>query len=364
MAIRGITFSKQAVSSNDDSHIYKVLLNGKKGRTTGCKMSFDTDDIHIAPGKFFAANRLIEISAEEIITTAIISTGTTFCRLVFEIDLSKTNTSSEFNQGYFKVLTSEADYPDIVQEDLEEGGFVYQLPFAKFTKTIEGIGNFVPELETIGIIEASNTIYVSVSGNDASGDGSESYPFKTIQHAIDRIPKNLNNREITINIANGTYLEDIEVSGFYGGTIRFTIGIATIKSFSVYESCVILTGTLLSISATGKTYGLYCHRGANVICQIPISVTGATNGIYAVFGSRFSGNRTITVNSCNYGVSAIYSSHVYIASLEGIQNINGVQASAGIISVGSIASNFATTTYITTTGGRIYTGAQANVPTY
>lgn len=180
MAIRGITFSKQSVSSNDDSHLHKLFLNGRKGRTKGCKISFGTDDIYVSPGYFIAANRLIEIPSIETITTAIITTGTTFCRLVFEIDLSKTNTSSEFNQGYFRVLTSLADYPEITQEDLEEGGSVYQLPFAKFTKTIEGIGNFVAELETIGHVEANSTIYVSLSGNDASGDGSEASPYRTI----------------------------------------------------------------------------------------------------------------------------------------------------------------------------------------
>ena len=365
MAVRGITFSKQSVSSNDDSHIYKTLLNGRNGRTKGCKMTFGTDDIYVSNGYFFASNRLVEISSQETITTPVVSTGNLYCRLVFEIDLSKINTNAEFKQGYFKILSSESTYPDIKQENLEEGGNIYQLPFAKFVKSVSGISNFVSELETIGTAATftNPNVYVSTSGNDASGDGSESYPYRTIQHAINSIPKNLEGRTITLNIASGTYAEDIEIAGFTAGTLRIALGTVTISSLSVYESCIIMTGTALTIAAAGKTYGFYCHRGANVICQIPLTVTGSTNGIYAVFGSRFSGNRVVTVNSCTYAVVSIYASYVYIATLDGSKNNNGVQASSAIASLGTVG-DIATTRYITSGGGRIYTGAQASVPSY
>jgi hypothetical protein len=251
-----------------------------------------------------------------------------------------------------------------MQEDLENGGNIYQLPFARFTKTTSGISSFISELEIIGHNPDNATVYVSTSGNDASGDGSESYPFRTIQRAIDSISKDLNNKEITINVLSGTYAEKIEISGFYGGTLRFNLGTVTINTISVYESNVIISGTQLTVSAAGNTYGVYCHRGANVICQIPLTVTGSTNGVYAVFGSRFSGNRAVTVTSCTYAIVSMYASYVYITSLAGSKNNNGVQASAGIASIGSIDSAVASTLYITSAGGRIYTGAQASAPTY
>ena len=125
MAVRGITFSMQNVSSNDDSHVYKVLLAGRKGRTKGCEMTYNVDDIYISKGYFFAHNRLIEISSLETVATPVVTTGTLYCRLVFEIDMTKTNTKTEFNQGYFKVLSSETDFPDVRQDDLEDGGTVY-----------------------------------------------------------------------------------------------------------------------------------------------------------------------------------------------------------------------------------------------
>lgn len=363
MAIRGITFSKQTVSSNDDAHVYKVLLNGRQGRTRGCKMTFGTDDIYVSDGYFFAANRLIKIPSTETIPTPVISEGTTYCRLVFEIDLSKTNTNSTFNQGYFKVLSSAEDYPGVMQENLEEGGNIYQLPFARFTKTISGIGLFVPELEAIGHITEGNTIYVSVSGDDAAGDGSESYPYASIQHAIDSIPKNLNNREITINVASGTYSENVEVAGFYGGTLRFSLGAVIIKSFVLYETDVIINGTSLTLNASGNIYGFRCHRGGNAIFQCALTVNGSTNGIFVSYGSRFS-CRNVTVNSCTNAIVCNFAAQLYIGILSGSKNNNGVSVSGGIASFESIDSSMASTLYIATAGGRIFTGAQASVPSY
>lgn len=364
MAFRGVTFAKQAVSSNDDAHVYKVLLNGRNGRTKGCKMTFNGDNIHISEGYFFAANRLIEITSTETIATDVVATGTSYCRLVFKIDLTKTNTNAAFNQGFFAVKMSTADYPSIVQQDLDDGGTVFELPFARFTKTVSGIGSFVSELETIGRTAYDSTIFVSPSGSDEAGDGSGSLPYKTIQHAINSIPRNLNNREITLNIATGTYPEKVEIAGFYGGTLRIACGTVTINTLSVYDSCVIITGTSLSLAASGNTYGFYVHRGANVICQLPVTVTGASFGIFATYGSHFSAKNPVTVNSCTYAATAMHASYAYFASLTGSKNNNGVQAGGGIVSIDTITSAMASTLYVTSAGGRIYFGAQMNVPTY
>lgn len=364
MAIRGITFSKQSVSSNDDAHLNRVLLGGGDGVTRGCKMTHGTDNIFVSEGYFLIAGRLVEIPSSETISTAVISSGTSYCRLVFEIDLSKQNTNTEFLQGAFKILTSSTGYPEITQEDLEDGGNVYQISFAKFTKSVSGIGNFASELKSIGSGEANKAIYVSKSGNDASGDGSQGLPFGTIQHAINSLSKNLNNSEVTINIASGTYSEDVEIAGFYGGTLRLSLGTVTINSLSVFETCVILAAGTLTIAASGKTYGLYCHRGSNIIAQIPITINGASNGLYVGYGSRFAGRSTITINSCTNAVVSTFAAYAYVIALEGSKNNNGVQAAAGIVSIGSIAASMASTLYITTAGGRIYTGSQASVPSY
>ena len=362
--IRGITFSKQSVSSNDDSHVYNVLLNGRKGKTKGCKMTFGTDDIYISSGYFFAAGRLVQVSSSETVSTPTVSSGTIYCRLVFEIDMTKTNANNAFNQGAFKVLTNASDYPAITQEDLETGGSIYQLPFARFAKSVSGIGSFVSELEAVGHVEGDATVYVSTSGNDASGDGSESYPFKTIKRAVDSLPKNIGGRTITINVAGGTYAEDVVVEGFSGAPLRLTFGAVTLNTLTIYDSCVIASGTSLTLAANGKQYGLHAHRGANVICQLPTTINGAVNGLFVGYGSRFAGRNALTINSCTYAATASYAAQLYVISLDGSKNNNGVTASAGIASIGSINSAMASTLYATSAGGRIYTGAQASAGAY
>lgn len=363
MALRGIVFSKQAVSSDDDAHIYKILLGGRTGKTKGCNMTFGTDDIYISSGRFFVSGRLVEITSTETVASPVVTTGLKYCRLVFEIDLTKSNTNDRFEQGYFRVLSGETDYPVLTQEDLDNGGSIYQLPFAKFLKNVEGIASFVSELETVGSVPVGSVVYVSTTGSDASGDGSESYPFKTIKHALDSISKDLANREITIHVASGTYSENVEVAGFYGGTLRFSLGEVAVKSFVLYETDVIINGTSLTLNASGNVYGFRCHRGANAIFQCPLTVNGSTNGIFVSYGSRFS-CRTVNVNSCTHAVVCNFAAILYIGALSGSKNNNGVSAAGGIATIESVVSSMASTLYITTAGGRIYTGSQASVPAY
>lgn len=364
MAIRGITFSKQAVSSSDDAHIYKVLLNGKDGRTKGCKITHGTDDIYVSEGYFFAANRLISIYATEIIGTPVVSSGTYYCRLVFEIDLSKINSNTEFKQGAFKIISNTTDYPVLTQEDLENGGNVYQMPFAKFTKNISGIGSFVSELESIGINESNNAIYVSKSGNDASGDGEQNNPFASIQKAIDSVSKNLNNKEITIVVEAGTYAENVKISGFYGGMLRINFNNAVINSLTIADSCVTIGGTNLSVGNSSSLATVYINNGANVICHVPLTITGGLSALHVNNGSRFIATQKVTINTALYAVLSEHASIIYIYQLNGSGSDTGVLADSAFVIMHSIAAGIATTQYATESGGRIYTNSQVSIPNY
>ena len=364
MAIRGITFSKQSVTSNDDSHIYKLLLGGRKGRTKGCTMTFGTDDIYIADGYFFASNRLIEITSREVVATPVVSSGTLYCRLVFEIDLTKTNTTTEFSQGSFKVLSDAANYPNIKQEDLEEGGSIYQLPFAKFTKTVSGIGSFISELESIGSNEANKAIYVSKSGNDAAGDGTEGNPFATIQKAIDGVAKDLNNKEITIVVASGTYAENVKISGFYGGMLRINFNSVTITSLTVSDTILTIAGTSLMIGNSSSLTTFYINNGANVICQVPLTITGGLSGLHVNNGSRFIATQNVTINTALYALLSEHASIAYIYALKGTGSDTAVLADSAFVILNSIAAGVGSTQYVTESGGRIFANAQASIPNY
>ena len=338
MAVRGITFSKQIVSSNDDAHIYGVLLNGRNGRTKGCKMTFGTDDIYISEGYFLAASRLIEISSIETIATPIVAT-TTYCRLVFELDMSKANTNSEFTQGYFKILTSASDYPGIVQEDIENGGNVYQLPFARFIKTVNGISSFVSDLETVGFADKNKTIYVDASGNDASADGTTTHPFKTIQAAINTIPKYLAGHTITIDVGFGVYNERLIVENFSSGKI--IIGnpgnVFTIQGIEIINcTCVETNIYQIEYNQTGSKGLFDVSGGSSVLIKSDMIIDGVNQsgtGFRAIDNSSVAvdTNIVITINNCGGAVSAQKCSFVTLDTLTGDNNTFGMMAYQGSI---------------------------------
>src|SRR3970282_779225 len=47
--------------------------------------------------------------------------------------------------------------------------------------------------------------YVSISGNDASGNGSASRPWRTVRYALSKVPANQGH---TINLSAGTFIEN------------------------------------------------------------------------------------------------------------------------------------------------------------
>lgn len=371
MAIRGITFSRQTVSSNDDAHIYKVLLGGRNGKTKGCKMTFGTDDIYISEGYFFAANRLVEISSTETVTSPIVSAGVEYCRLVFEIDLAKINSNTEFAQGYFKILSSSTNYPTLTQEDLEEGGVIYQLPFAKFQKSVAGIANFVSELEVVRTATESLYIYVSsTTGNDGTGEGTEDSPYATIQKAIDTLPLNLNGYNGVIVVSGGTYNEYVDISDFVHGTIT----ILNRKSESIVINGELSISDCHAVNITG--FDSFTINGRMLINNVLSFYDGAyntfvTDTVYAEAVSAnnsnatFSGNLTVKTVSYGNGISAETGAKVYVESFSALSGTGtGIKADfGGQVAYGS-SSNSASTQMATARGGRIYSGAQTSVSKY
>lgn len=84
-------------------------------------------------------------------------------------------------------------------------------------------GNLRPVLQFYGDYGFAEFYINPVTGSDLN-EGSDTKPFKTIQHAIDQLPKNLNeDTEVDIVLQNATtYNEMVSISGFNGGYIAFT----------------------------------------------------------------------------------------------------------------------------------------------
>ena len=66
-----------------------------------------------------------------------------YCKLVIEIDLDKTNTESDFQQGTYKIVKSASGYPNLTQTNIvKNNAGVYQYELARFKTTSSGITDF------------------------------------------------------------------------------------------------------------------------------------------------------------------------------------------------------------------------------
>lgn len=149
--IRGITFADQLITSKDDAHCRNLFLNYGVGITKGCNITSDESNIYVSGGYFVVGGRFVNIVGQETITPDPIEASVLNCVLVFEIDLSKINTTEEFNQGYFKILKSPTAQPEVTREDLDADGTIYQLPFVNFKLTPTGIIDVEKVISTFSV---------------------------------------------------------------------------------------------------------------------------------------------------------------------------------------------------------------------
>lgn len=142
--IRGITFSEQTFYSADFAHYMNFFLQGGVGITKGCLITNDGTKVTIGTGYFVAHGRLLNVEVAEVVeATQGFESG--YNRIVYEIDLSKENTITDFRQGAIRVLHTE----DLVQEDLDAAGLIYQFPVCHFQWSGAAIEDFAIDAPTL-----------------------------------------------------------------------------------------------------------------------------------------------------------------------------------------------------------------------
>lgn len=218
-------------------------------------------------------------------------------------------------------------------------------------------------------LSANKTIYVSGAGSDVLGDGSQTNPYATIQKAVNSLPKNLNGFDASIHIAPGTYNEDVEVSHFRGGNIYLT-GVqgnsVSIRSLRVSFGAV-LRVTNIVLSVVGDIFNSAISvNNANLFCSSAVRISGnAQYGIYADYSAAcIFGNLEISGTKLN----AIYLRHtsmLHVSALSGESNDGvGIRSDSGSQVSHGVSALLVATNTVTTDGGRIYSGAQTEIPKY
>lgn len=137
--VKGHTYSEQLFENKAFRHFINTFLAKKSGITKGCELNQTSNTMEVGAGFFVIMGGLLEESTG---TSLTIPTEAGYYRLVYEIDLSKTNTEAEFNQGNYKFIKGTGSYSGLTQEDLDNDGTVYQFEFCQFRITEAGIQDF------------------------------------------------------------------------------------------------------------------------------------------------------------------------------------------------------------------------------
>ena len=225
------------------------------------------------------------------------------------------------------------------------------------------------------VLTADITLYVNGStGNDSTGDGSSAKPFKTVQKAVDSLPKLLNTHTATISIAAGWYVENLQINGFQGGTLVLGddgVSVALSSIWVVSSSFVQINITTILNSNNG---GLIAHQGSHVEIrsELAIDLGGNYNiGISATTGSVVGFTTDLFdmlgVDVSNCGFAAIYAgtgAKVHLSNVSGSGSAVGFRAEEGGVITYGTSTLKATTVNVTTKGGRIYSGSQTSIPKY
>lgn len=183
------------------------------------------------------------------------------------------------------------------------------------------------------------TIHVDTYGNDSTGDGSTDLPFRTIQKAINAIPKHLGGHTATISVTNGTYSERVEIKDFTSGKLVVcTPGSSVIiNGIDIINSSVVETNIYKIQRNSNNTGALYSVKdGSNVAIASPMTLDGNDRTVVGLAAERNSSvitgnNITVTANNCVATVSAVWCSFVTLSAITGSNNVLGLSASQGSI---------------------------------
>ena len=142
--LKGHVFSNQIFGNPIFALFINTFLNGANGISdnykNGMALSHSGASVTIDSGAVCIQGRFLE---ENLSTTLSAGTDAAYCKLVIEIDLDKTNTAADFQQGSYKIIKGQNDYPSLTQTNIvKNNSGVYQYELARFKTGANGITDF------------------------------------------------------------------------------------------------------------------------------------------------------------------------------------------------------------------------------
>lgn len=206
------------------------------------------------------------------------------------------------------------------------------------TSGIQGqLNGKAPLVTTPQQTTADITYYVRTDGNDNNTGlvNTAGGAFRTIGKAVSVLP-NVINHNLTINISDGAYAEDVIIKGYRIGSGALTVmgnsNTAAVNVNSVTLHSIYGTLTVEGITATSTTKdGFSINRcvGFRLNGCKSVSVAASWNGVISYFSNGY-------INGCTFsnkgnGVNTNGISQIYVINTTGTGNIIGLAAGDGAI---------------------------------
>lgn len=150
------------------------------------------------------------------------------------------------------------------------------------------VGDKLSKLEEDINFNNAHTIFVSTSGSDETGDGTEENPFATIFHANEVITDNSETNRYRIIVKQGTYTDLQEKYAGIDGTYYQGV---TCKSYVTYESEDITRPDLCVLKWDGSVGYTKPVTGANCVNKCLFHISTNSKGIY-IKGFTFESKNT------------------------------------------------------------------------
>lgn len=153
MSLRGHVFDKQLFHNEIYALFQDTFLDSSSGilpkfkagnNREGMEAYAEGRNLYIKNGVACICGRFVEETDEVYNLTSMLPSGTNYCILVIEIDLSQTNTIEELNQVHYKILSNSSTYPTLTQQDITNTNLtgIYQFELARFKTDASSITDF------------------------------------------------------------------------------------------------------------------------------------------------------------------------------------------------------------------------------
>lgn len=199
------------------------------------------------------------------------------------------------------------------------------------------------------------------NGDDSTADGSINNPYKSINTVLSLLPKSLNNN-IIIKLGEGTFNDNVTISGFYGGG---TLKILGDNKLNTWANSVSISNNRCKVELQGFSVRHGNNGNGVTITDSDIVNINNVDTIcrdrkgscgYFIQGTKVTiRNSTIQKNANGLIITA--SSTVWLDQVNGDNNDNGANCQRGsfVGMTAGLPSGFATELYLATQGGLINT---------